>query len=380
MYWLKTFTDLVGIKDSLRAYSGRELDKKAVQDYLTMRYTMAPNTILKGVHKINTGMGPATGENELARMLLEVKPKEPFAMLTSGGVDSSLLARLYDGPNVHHIFIQTLIGKERPYFDILAKTLKGKVHIVTLTDDDFLKMAGEIYDRIDEPVGDAAIVSVYAGAKHAKSLGLDTLVTGEGGDECFGGYWLYPEFKKCDEKKVLPEMALIQRHIGLAFGRIPYEVAAYWKACPVGQSTFWAMNWDRRMGYENLFVWKNIRGAQLAGIDCLMPYGLGQVEEFAKRVWSQAPEWIVDVHNQREDCRTKLYLKNLAKEWGVPAACVERTKMGFASEASKKVMDLMRLEVGLDDRPLGHSEVFAIWSLARWCKSVGIKFDWRQYI
>lgn len=352
----------------LRSYLlSNGLNRENVWQYLSLRYCIGPKTLIDGVSKRILLDEPRVKKSSdtLDSILLDQKPKGKFGVLLSGGVDSGILAKLYDGSETTFVFVQTLLGTERPYFDKIAETLKGKIEVVNLSRDTYIDYTRDICSKIDEPVGDAAVVSVFAGSKRLKELGVNTVVVGEGGDEQFGGYWGYVNFEETRRKGEKLNFQIVKNHIGMAFNQDIQEVRDYWKDDKFsGDLVLQAMWWDRFKGLDNLFIWKNIRGAELAGCNCVIPYAHSKVWDFATKKLTSKDR--VDLDNP---LKKKIWLKKFAMDLGVPEFCVDREKMGFRSEGDSGVLDVLCSEMGWKGK--SNSEIFAAYSLWKWCDEVG---------
>jgi asparagine synthetase B (glutamine-hydrolysing) len=377
MYWSKSYYK-AGIKyASLRDVTGKEVDIVGRSQYLGLRTTYEPRTLLKDTVKVITHSQPVLS-CKFPEMLTEQKPKGKYAVLLSGGVDSSILAKLYDGPDVHFIFVQTLLGTERPFFDMMAKTLKGTIHIVDLKSNDaYYQCSKDIYSSIREPVGDAAIVAVYAAAKYAKEeLHIDQMVIGEGADEVFGGYWQYETFHNMTLSGNRPSLQFVRNTFGVAFDKSPEELDALWNFIPnelkhgaIEDYVLKAMGWDYLKGLQNLYFWKNIDGCALNGVTAILPYFHSNVYWYARREIPRSK--IVDSSHY---LKLKIFLKEFALEVGVPKECVDRVKMGFRCEVDNSVMQRMMSDMG-KQMPFNASMVFALWSLNLWYNSMGVKME-----
>jgi len=103
----------------------------------------------------------------------------------SGGYDSALLAKLYDGKEVDYIHF---VGPDSPKARALAATLKGELHEITVTPERFIQTAETILPQLREPYAFHDVVFAYIASEKAKQLGHTRIVTGDGGDSVFGGY------------------------------------------------------------------------------------------------------------------------------------------------------------------------------------------------
>ena len=374
MMWVKRYNNEEGNlgESGLRELAKKNgLDTGKVKEYLNLRFTVLPSTIINGVEKKVDcqckELSPGLGFRDL---LMAQKPVGRFAVLLSGGVDSSILATLYDSPETEFIFVQTLVGNEQKYFEMVSSKLIGKKHIVTLTPELYYQYACEIYDQILDPVGDAAIISVYAAAKFAKSIGIDNIVVGEGGDESFGGYWMYPQFRPNNNDDMTIPLGLAASHASIGFGQIPSVFKEYWDGFK-GNCLRHMMEWDRRIAIRDLFLWKNVYGGSLAGVTTHIPYYHPAVVDWSEK--NLKTDDLVDANNS---LKTKIWLKKFALSLGIPEEAVMRTKMGFASEIDNWVFSKMREETGFTSSV--HVQMYPIWSLKRWCDGVGVSFDWKK--
>jgi len=120
----------------------------------------------------------------------------PYGMFLSGGVDSSallaLMARLNDTPVRAYTagFPGTAANDERDHARAVAEAV-GAEHVdVPVTQADFWRNLPRIAAAMDDPAADYAIVPTYM-LGQAAGADLKVVLTGEGGDELFGGYGRY---------------------------------------------------------------------------------------------------------------------------------------------------------------------------------------------
>jgi asparagine synthase (glutamine-hydrolysing) len=118
----------------------------------------------------------------------------PVGVLLSGGVDSAVLAALaaQETPDAVHTFT---IGFEERSFDEradarLVAERYGTNHHELLVHPDPLVLVPALADVFDEPFADSSALPTYLvselAAEHVK-----VALSGEGGDELFGGYYTY---------------------------------------------------------------------------------------------------------------------------------------------------------------------------------------------
>ena len=114
------------------------------------------------------------------------------SILLSGGLDTSILAYLlckYVKPEA----ITVCYGYDAPdlyYAKLMAEFLDLKHYIRSFTIEDALEATRNIIRilRTFDPMEIRNDIPLYIGLRYAKSLGLKSIVTGDGGDELFAGY------------------------------------------------------------------------------------------------------------------------------------------------------------------------------------------------
>ena len=70
---------------------------------------------------------------------------------------------------------------------IAARHLKTDHHTIEVTENHLLENLPDVLDSFDEPFADSSVVLLYILAREAKKE-IDTVLTGDGADEIFGGY------------------------------------------------------------------------------------------------------------------------------------------------------------------------------------------------
>ncbi len=203
----------------------REVDLAALDAYLTFGYVPEEFCILKNVKKLLPGhflnfrsgdvttkqywdfdlskVKEARPEAEWAELLREkieeaVKirliSEVPLGAFLSGGVDSStivgLISRLSERP------VKTFsIGFHEDSFDELKYARIAARHFHTdhqefVVTPDLFDLIGEIVTHFDEPFADQSALPTYLLSKMARDH-VTVVLSGDGGDELFGGYSRY---------------------------------------------------------------------------------------------------------------------------------------------------------------------------------------------
>jgi asparagine synthase (glutamine-hydrolysing) len=207
------------------------LDLAAIAQFLAVGYVPAPRTHLQGVRKLMAGealsldadaglrtwrywqprVEPATielngtrppsrqdaVESVRARVLesvrLRLRSDVPVGAFLSGGVDSTFIAaavrELEPAANLS-TFCASFDDQqldEAPYARLVAKHLGTDHHEVHFSSGDLLANFDELIDHYDEPFGDVSMFPTFAVCRAARQV-CKVMLSGDGGDECFGGY------------------------------------------------------------------------------------------------------------------------------------------------------------------------------------------------
>lgn len=120
----------------------------------------------------------------------------PYGMFLSGGVDSSVLLALMTRLNQRPVlaftagFPGTAARDERDHARAVADAAGARHVEVDFTEDDFWTLLPEVAAAMDDPAADYAILPTYKLASVARHE-VKVILSGEGGDELFGGYGRY---------------------------------------------------------------------------------------------------------------------------------------------------------------------------------------------
>jgi asparagine synthase (glutamine-hydrolysing) len=203
----------------------RTIDWPSLSYLLTFQYTPADQSIVSGVRKLEPGcllIAKGSGTPRIERYwtprfapdhsrsmddtverlreLLEESVRMhlvsdvPLGAFLSGGLDSSsvvaTMARLMDSP------VETFsIGFDEPAFDErkyarqVASQL-GTRHHELVVEPDAVRLIDDLTWHLDEPLGDASAIPTYFVSRLA-SQHVKVVLSGDGGDELFGGYDKY---------------------------------------------------------------------------------------------------------------------------------------------------------------------------------------------
>ena len=153
---------------------------------------------------------PRNGEGSLLRQLDAVledsvrvhqRSDVPYGLFLSGGIDSAAIATLMARLNARPVTAYTCgfegpnAGRggakdERAQAERVARALNLDWRETKFGEEDFWRIAPQVAWALDDPTADYATLPTYKLAEAAKGT-LTVVLTGEGGDELFGGYGRY---------------------------------------------------------------------------------------------------------------------------------------------------------------------------------------------
>jgi asparagine synthase (glutamine-hydrolysing) len=196
-----------------------ELDPAAVVEYLAFGYVAGDRTLVKGVKKLPPGHAlrlrdgklhvweywdvlPATAsvapEEELraqldAAVAAALVSDVPVSLMLSGGLDSSTIAALaarHANPADLTAYSVSfgLPDDESAPAARLAADLGLRHREISLTQEIVSDLFEDWLDRLDVPTANPTWIAVSAIARAVHQDGIKVLLSGDGGDELFGGY------------------------------------------------------------------------------------------------------------------------------------------------------------------------------------------------
>ncbi|MEO8379341.1 MAG: asparagine synthase (glutamine-hydrolyzing) [Acidobacteriota bacterium] len=217
----------------------RELDRVAIDEYLTLGYVPEPRTPFAAIRRVPAGtymifrdggeetvrywdptaftiepIDPAAAVRETQRLIENAVTKQvmsdvPVGVFISGGLDSSVLATLASqaiGVDKVHTFSAQFA--ESSYDEsgdaaVLARQMRTR-HVPVRTDEETLHEAlVNVTTRVAEPLADPAILPTFLLARTAREH-VKVVLSGEGADELFGGYPTYLGHKIAPKYDALP--------------------------------------------------------------------------------------------------------------------------------------------------------------------------------
>lgn len=212
------------IKSILEAGIPREINDIALDEYLVYRYVPSPNTLFKNVMKLpaahilvyengqvstrrywelpftSTCHDDEATAMERTRALLDdavkvrLMSEVPLGAFLSGGVDSSVVVGLMSKMMTQPVKTFS-IGFEEDEFNELPYARKVAQHFGTdhhefFVKSDLVSVLPQLVWAYDEPFADSSMLPTYYVSKLAREH-VTVVLTGDGGDEVFGGYEQY---------------------------------------------------------------------------------------------------------------------------------------------------------------------------------------------
>ncbi len=128
--------------------------------------------------------------DRIEEALLNFKPGVA-CIAFSGGVDSSLLAAIYDVP----LISVTASKSEEEWIRQAAKKIGREVDVLRVSKEDVKQVVSEVSSTIETSdfLQLSIAVPIYFVLDFAKKLGYSEVIFGQGADELFGGYKRYEE-------------------------------------------------------------------------------------------------------------------------------------------------------------------------------------------
>jgi asparagine synthase (glutamine-hydrolysing) len=208
----------------------RIFNTQALGHYLRLKYAPAPMTMVQGVQQLLPGHmlvwredkatlsrfanwqktnAPTTYAEAKEMVRKEVSgavtrqlvSDRPIGLYLSGGIDSSVIlacaSATHPAINTFSVGFDLTDGEEREKFNVDAVLAKKSAehfgamhHEYLLSSDDVLSLFPEMLSRMSSPIGNPTALAQLYLAKKTKEQAT-VVLTGEGGDELFGGYDRY---------------------------------------------------------------------------------------------------------------------------------------------------------------------------------------------
>ena len=335
-----------------------DFDSSLLSEYLTFGYINSPRSPFKNVYQIP----PATtliftrgqirmfpywdprsvgqleieyeeAKEEAQRLLIQsvqgrLLSERPLGVFLSGGVDSSLVAAIANEVSADSIKSFSLGFLDRRFdeskFARLVAEDIGTEHHEVILKGDISSLVLEVSGFLDQPFADSSVIPTFALSKFARN-NVVVALSGDGGDEIFGGYTRYHATLAFN--KLNPLLFLFPQKM-LSTKKISSQRAK--KAL----SNFKTMSFGNRYkSIQSLFQEKDIKSFVQA--DLLSTQKLDSFQEF----WNSASS--TDNFRKMQNCDLRSYLP------GDLLYKVDQASMAASLEVRSPFLDYRVMEFGL---------------------------------
>ena len=290
----------------------RDIDPLAVEEYFALGYVPEPRTIFSSAAKLPPGhslivrrgasvpapreywdvtftasskLSPKEASAELVERLqesvrLRMISEVPLGAFLSGGVDSSavvaMMAEVSAAPvNTCSISFSDAKYDESKYAQQVAQRYRTRHHVERVESDDFdlIDLLARLYD---EPYADSSAIPTYRVCQLARKH-VTVALSGDGGDESFGGYRRY-RLHMMEERMRQPLPLALRRPVFGLLGRM-YPKADWAPRVFRGKTTLQALARDSVQAYFHSMsilrddmrsrLYSNTFKAQLAGYNAI---------------------------------------------------------------------------------------------------------------
>ncbi|OIP67337.1 MAG: asparagine synthase (glutamine-hydrolyzing) [Oscillatoriales cyanobacterium CG2_30_40_61] len=212
----------------------KTLDLDALGEYLAWEYVPGKATLFKEIRQLEPGQMleidlenpqcqpqtywdiPATGEIELSdqawadkvesqlrkSVTMQLVSDVPLGAFLSGGVDSSLTVALMGKAQTYSIGFDDPSYNELKWSEKVASHL-GVEHINEVIKPNVVELFEHLMYFLDDPIGDFSIFPTFLVSQLARKY-VTVSLSGDGGDELFGGYETYLANDKAEQYYKIP--------------------------------------------------------------------------------------------------------------------------------------------------------------------------------
>jgi len=218
-----------------------QVNQELIDSYMSLGYCPGNETLFKGIKKLPPGHYLSIKQGCLAissywdidfnreadrgedyyikktqdlfedAVKLQLRSDVPLGVFLSGGVDSSAVVAMMSKLGVQDIKTFSVAwdyGKdfdETQYARRIAKQFNTDHTEYFMSAEDFKNFLPDYIRHMDEPVTEAAAISLYYLAKKTKEK-ITVVLSGEGADEVFGGYSIYKFMDMVSQYKKIPKL------------------------------------------------------------------------------------------------------------------------------------------------------------------------------
>jgi len=231
----------------------RKVDLSALDEYLTLNYILAPKTIFEGIRKLQPGRILKVGRegasetefwklshktqntdpqhhiDEVRRLLadsvkIRLMSDVPLGAFLSGGIDSSAVVAFMSQASDKPVKTFTMGFADESFSEIkyarIVSEAFGTEHHELIVEPDAVELVGKLVEGFDEPFADYSAIPTYMVSELARKH-VKVCLSGDGGDESFGGYDRYAAVNASRYLRVIPKP--VRYGIKSVVDRLPVE-------------------------------------------------------------------------------------------------------------------------------------------------------------
>ena len=437
LIWASELKSIISVLDKKP-----EIDNKGLNLYFQLTYIPAPFTIYKGISKLESNSFIEYDVNTNALKIHEIHSEKiekqqvsfdeakknvrklveesvssrsvsdvSLGAFLSGGVDSSIISLCLSKQSDSKIDTFS-IGFDKKSFDeteksrLVANLIGSNHHEFVISEKDLTSHLDEILLNFDEPFADSSALPSYIVASKTADY-VRVALTGDGGDEVFGGYNKYligginqkytslvPRFlhqsvlkvanaltkQKGDERGLkfkvrkalnsidyddsffynIIKLGFTDREMSIYLNekdRVENPLAYYQQRIPNPKNLTDFRNVDKMISLEGDMIVKVDRTSMLASMECRAPF-------LTREIWnytlSLPDEYLLKGNNK------KMILKK-AFENEFPEQFLEKSKKGFGVPVGDWLRQGMRNELlsYIDDKFLEEQDIFDIQNIKK---------------
>src|SRR5215207_7146792 len=231
---------------------GREIDRAALDDYLTFMCVPAPQTAYRDIRKLEPGHSltltragevktqrywepdfskkikvseEEAGERALSLLREAVRVRlmseVPLGAFLSGGIDSSAVVALMAEESSTPVKTFSIGFEEQDFSELhharrVAERV-GAEHHEFVVRPDALEVLPTLVEHYGEPYADSSAIPTYYVSRETRRH-VTVALNGDGGDECFAGYERYAAMRLSERYRRLPGVlreGVIRQAVGL---------------------------------------------------------------------------------------------------------------------------------------------------------------------
>lgn len=400
------FASEIGAIETITEFN-KEIDTNVLGTYFRYGYIPAPMSIYKGIKKLEPGSILCCGKNELiirkfwdidkvvlagkqelfsgnfyeASIELErllksaineqMRADVAYGGYLSAGIDSSVIISIMQSISAEPVNTFSIgikgTGDEAVIAKKSAEILGTHHHEHYLTINDVADIIPKVSEIYSEPFADNSAVSTYLLSKFAKKY-VTVSLSGDGGDELFGGYDIYFQVKKWwdiikQNNKEIARQRLLEEGISA------YKVERYLDCSCIEDVYLMYYDYDENLGRMKIFcsdkdsmrgfIENDIEKIMLLNQKQYMPDDcLAKVDRagMAASMENRIPlldkrivqfVWSLPAEYKFEEGCSKRILRNILYKY-LPKDLMEQPKRGFNIPISK-LMNEKRLRTWADD-------------------------------